>query len=575
MSLDITSYDPDELKRSLIEYVQTKPGFSDINYEGSAFNTVIDLLVRNTHYIAYMANMVATESFLDSAQLRANVVSHAQKLSYMPKSRTASTCVVNIKVIPSTPQQEYLLTCNKGSSFISTVDNQTFVFTTTSDAPVIKGDDGNYYADNVELKQGSLNRRRFLYSQNRIEIPNSNIDTSTIKLYVRPSSLSSDVAEYANANNIMDVDSNSLVYFLHESTTGNFVIEFGKGILGREPEQGEVVDIEFVSVEKVHANGLKKLIAATPIDGYSNIKVDVVTEAYGGAERDTIERMKFLAPRVYETQNRAVRDTDYEAIMIREFPFIKSAKAWGGEKNNPPFYGKIFLCAIPQAGFVIADSVKTIIQSKLSEFSVAGITPEIIDADFIGLRLKVGILFDESQNNETFTQISTRIQNVVSNYNETYLSTFDFWYNNSLLISLIQKELSAVYSIEIDKTSFIQFQTNISGYSKYQFDFINEIRPNSVKLSGIILDANASAQMIVDDGAGNIITRYTKNGIVNSEVIGTVDYQSGAIEFAVLILNKDKLSIEASIEQDNFYTRRNSVVYIDNCSIAHLDDRRI
>lgn len=577
MSLNLTSYDPQELKRSLIGFVQSKPEFSDIDYEGSAFNTIIDLLVRNTHYIAYMANMTAAESFLDSAQLRANVVSHAQKLSYTPKSRTASTAIVNLKVTPASTQSKFIVTCNKGSSFINTIGNVSYSFTNQNDVTLVKAADGNYYADNVELKQGNLLRQRFLYSQNTksIEIPNKDIDVSTMKVYIRSSLSDTEAVEYQRAENIIDVDTTSLVYYLFESTTGNYTMEFGKDVLGKNPDVGAIIDIEFVSVEKTHANGLKALIGATPIGGHSNITVTVKTEAYGGAERDTIERIKFLAPKVYEAQNRAVRDTDYETIMIREFPFIKSAKSWGGEKNSPPYYGKVFLCAIPQAGFVIADSVKTIIENRLSQFAVAGITPEIVDAEFIGLKLSVGILFDESQNNETFAQISSNLKQIIQKYNEDYLRTFDFWYNNSLLMKQINASLKSIYSIEIDKTAFINFTTKGGTRTLYSFDFINQVRPGSLLIENVIFDSNATNQSITDDSEGNIVAKYTKNGVQVADAIGTIDYQTGAVMFAAMILNSAENQVEVALEQDNFYTRRNKVVYIDTVEVMPLDDRRI
>jgi len=578
MSLNITSYDPDELKRSLIDFVQTKPEFSDINYEGSAFNTIIDLLVRNTHYIAYMANMTATESFLDSAQLRASVVSHAQKLSYIPKSQTASTCVVSLKVTPAKPQTSFILTCVRGSSFIATVGNDTYTFTNTNDVTLVKDPiDGNFYADNVELKQGNLIRKKFAYSTSsrKIDIPHTTIDTSTLRMWVSDSLTSVDAAEYAVATSIIDVDVDSTVYYLSESSLGTYTVEFGKNILGKEPTDQSVIELSFVSVEKNSANGLKNLIAATPIEGHSNITVTVTTEAYGGAERDSIERMKFLAPRVYEAQNRAVRDTDYETIMIREFPFIKSAKAWGGERNNPPYYGRIFLCAIPEAGFVIADSVKTIIENKISEYAVTGITPEIVDAEYIGLRLNVGVLFNETQNSETFNQVSTRLQSAITQYDDEFLRTFDFWYNNSLLVSKIQQDVPSVYSVEIDKTAFIEFQTKVGLQSRYEFDFVNEIRKGTLLIKDAIFDTNASNQLMYDDGLGNIVMSYDKGGVNKSVNVGKIDYITGSLNFSVMILNDAELEVTVELEDDNFYTRRNKVVYIDNSVVSLLDDRRL
>jgi hypothetical protein len=576
MALNITSYDPQELKQSLIEHIQTKPEFADFNYEGSTLNTVIDLLVRNTHYIAYMANMVSTESFLDSAQLRANVVSHAQKLSYIPKSRTATTAVVDLEVTPSGATNEISVICEKGSSFINTVGNVSYSFTNLNDVVLYKNETGKFVSTDVELKQGHLLRQRVLYSGTNkvIELLNKDIDTSTLRVFVKTSVNDTTHTEYLKVEDITTVDLNGNIFFISENSTGHYQVEFGKGILGKEPDSGAVVELEYVVPEKEHANGIKSLICASPVSGYSNVTVNVTTEGYGGAERNSIDYIKFLAPKIYEAQNRAVREGDYEALMLREFPFIKSAIAWGGEKNNPPFYGTTFMCAIPQDGFVIADSVKKVIEKRMSEFAVTSITPRMVDAEYLGLRLKVGVLFNADATSNTFEQTSSDIRNVVNQYNDEQLKTFDFWYNNSLLSQKIRERSPAVYSVEIDKEAFYTVDIRTNTKTKYRADLVNEVVEGSIKTSDVIFDINATEQKIYDKG-GKLYKSINKNGLAITEEIGTVDYKTGVIDFDAMILNTGKLTISFTPTTDNFYTERNYIVYIDQVYISRLTDRRV
>lgn len=570
----IVSYDPAELKSSLIQFLQSKESFEDFNYEGSALNTIIDTLVRNTHYIAYMANMVATESFCDSAQLRANVVSHAQKLSYVPKSKTASTIIVDLEVIPAVAPsaQVYAITANKGSVFIATVGNDNFQFTNTSEIVLYKTSTNRFKAVNVELKQGQLSKQQFLFTENgNIEIENADIDTSTLRVFIRSSEASTDQIEYLKVSNITDVETDSRVFYLSENTKGNFIIEFGKNVLGKEPETGAVITIEYVSTESNHANGLSTLFAATPIEGYSNIVVTVTTAAYGGSEKDSIDFIKFISPKVYASQERAVREQDYQALILKEFSFIKSAIVWGGEKNIPPYYGTVFISAIPHTGFVIAPNVKSIIENKLKQYSMMRTT--VIDANFIGLDLNIDVIFDSNSTTETYSIISAQIKSIIDEYNNS-LKTFDLWFNNSYLSKMIVDRIPSIVSVEISTTSFNDITIQQNKFVKYEIEFLNRLKPGSFVINDISLDVLATEQSIEDDSNGNIVKKITINDIENITTIGTIDYQTGKVQFSAMILNSGTMRCYADPFNLNFYTERNYITYINNTTINRISERR-
>lgn len=565
-NINLTSYDPDDLKASLIEFYQSRPGFEDINYEGSAINTIIDNLVRNTHYIAYMANIVATESFLDSAIIRSNIVSHAQKLSYTPKSRTASTIICDLTVIPSNTPSLASIVAPKGSTFINTVAGIAYSFINTDDVILSLNSEGRYVAKNVELKQGNLSREQFLYNRQlgKVVISNKDVDTSTLRVFYKPSQSSVSRIELNLNRNITELNETSSVYFLHENTRGNYEIEFGKDILGFEPLELSVIEVEYVVVEQDHANGLNTLFAASSISGYANIQVSVKTPAFGGAEKASNDMIKFLAPKIYEAQERAVRAQDFASLMLRDFPFLKSAIAWGGEDNVPPYYGRVFLSAVPQEGFTVVDSIKSVIQNRMKQYSM--LQTELVDVQYIGVDLSIGIIYLPSRTNKTFTQLSADILAVVDDYKDE-IKTFDKWFNNSLLVGKIKAKIPAIQSVEIIPSMFLEHSIQVAQDTLYTLEFNNKVVPKTFLIENINLDAFGSDQKIYDDGNGNIISSVIVNNIQRVNTIGSINYETGYVSFNTLFVSGTVFKATVKCNTDNVYTVRNSVVNINSSSV--------
>ena len=569
----ITSYDPDAIKSALIAFMQTKPDFVDFNYEGSAINTIIDLLVRNTHYLAFLANMTANESFLSTAQIRSNVVSHAQKLSYVPKSRTASNIVASLTVKPAAPSPKNNVTMSKGSTFINTIDGVQYSFVSPEDYVLFKDVAGNFVIENAVLKQGQLITQKYSYGGLPVQIANKNVDTSTIKMYVRSSS-TAERFEFTKAEDITQPAINERVFFLSENTSGYYEFEFGKNILGEEPITGAVIDIEYVAVAPTHANGLGTLIAASTIGGFSNIEVTVTTQAYGGSEKDDIERIRFIAPRIYKSQNRAVTESDFVGIVLRDFPFIKSAICWGGEKNVPPHYGRVYLSMIPVDGYEIVDSVKRSIESQVQKYTIMA-TPFVVDAHYIWLDLSIEYIFNDTKTTDTYQTIEAKIASVVNQFVDRNLTQFEFWYNNSELSDLIT-DIQGVESVQIRKTSFIEFDAMKGKKTKYAFSFENVITPGTFILKNYVLDISTTADVIADDGLGNLVRTFTKLGVVSKETVGTIDYSTGDVTFNVQFLSATPATLKAQVTPslDNFYTERNNVVSINSSVINRTTKKR-
>jgi len=558
--LNVTSLDTEDLKQSLISFVQEKPEFSDIDYEGSAINTIVDLLVYNTSFTSYQANMVANESFLDTAQIRRNVVSHSQKLSYVPKSTTASRIICDIEVIPVQKTNiSSSIVMDAGTQFIASSENTSFTFV-NKDSFVLSYSNvsQSYKAFDVDLYQGQRITERYTYSGQSINISNTNADTSTMLINVNST-------PYTKATSIDQFSNTSLLYFLGENQYTQSVVEFGKNILGLEPSDGDIVTITYIATEKDSANGLTNLVPASTISGYSNIITTVTTAAYGGSDRESIESIRFQAPKIYQAQDRALTETDYIPILKSRFPFIRSAIAWGGEKNIPPAYGNVFISILSDRA-KISSSIKQQMVSYLSSKNVGSITPTIVDAVIFNANLHIMFSYDSRSTNLNFSSLVVVIKEIVKNYNNEIFD-FGLFLNPSELISRI-KMISGITSVDIEKVVYKDIDVLKFENPVYSVNFMNKIYAGSLAIDGFSVANNSTNEKVRDDMQGNIVLSYVdSSSITQTSNIGTIDYESGKVEFGLNIIEGDNLRVFVQPLLDNFYVNQNQVVKIDQSNI--------
>ncbi|MDX1532734.1 MAG: hypothetical protein R3230_00850 [Nitrosopumilaceae archaeon] len=568
----VTSLDPDNIKDSLIEFFSQKPEFSDFDYEGSAINSIVDLLVRNAHMISYEANMVANESYLNSAQIRGNASSHSQKLSWVPRSRTSARLIADIVVTPRSDQPETSITCVAGSTFLRAVGGTTYTFTNTSDFTLFKNSvDSTYFVNDVELVQGQYISNTFIYdpvNTSKIFIPNVNVDTSTIRVFVKTSPTADSGVEFVKVDDISEVSTDSSVFYLGETRNEQYFIEFGKDILGAEPDVGSAIVIEYVVTEEEHGNKISELVAGSTIEGYSNITIDVTTPAYGGADKSTLEEIKFIAPRAYQSQNRAVRESDYVVEIKKRFPYIKSANVWGGEKNDPPYYGTVFISLITTDDVILTDTIKRDIEATLDSVNVVTITPQVVDTSYIDIDLNTQIIFNNKVTKKTFGEIKSIVSDIIESYADKILD-FDSYYNNSELIDLIRAGDNSIESVELDKTVYVTQSSVQNTLNKYSINFKNEIEEGSLVVSNIKTDINSISETIYDSD-GIIYNRRVINGNTVDVNIGTINYESGLVEFTLTNLNSGDIKITIEPTGDNFYSNLQSVLRLNNNSITQI-----
>lgn len=567
--LNVVTMDHDGLKQSLIQFLQSTE-FGDFNYEGSAINTIVDLLTRNSAYTGFLANMIANESFIKSAQIRANVVDHAQKLSYVPRTSTASKLVCSIEVTPANlPVSDLFIVMDPGTSFLASVNGTTYTFTNRVPYTLqFNNTSGKYFAEAVELYQGQLVTNRFFHLTNQTHsIPNQSCDSSTIYMTVQDQLTN----EFSEATTLDDLSPTSRIWMRGEDHLGRTTIQFGRNVFGVEPSTDSIIAIRYIATEAEHANGISSLVPAGSISGYSNISVTVTQPSYGGSDRDDIETVRYLAPKMYQMQDRALTSSDYIPLLKSRFPFIESGISWGGETNVPPVYGSVFLSLLSTNDGQITQSIKDEMIDFVSSRNVGSITPVIVDPVLIGIDLSIQFSYNSKLTTKTFNQLKTEVINVVEQYNSN-IRGFDLYYNESELVSMI-KDIVGVESVYIDKEVFDTLIVNRFPNAIYIFEFGNTIEQGSLYINDFIIDSSASSESIFDL-SGNIIYRKIVSGVTTDEIIGEINYETGSVSFtANFIQDANEFKLYVRPVEDNYYVSQNKIIYINNVDVSLLEVR--
>ena len=475
----IAELDFDTIKGNLRDYLRSQNQFTDYDFEGSGLNILLDVLAYNTHYMAYYLNMVGNEMFLDSALLRNSVVSHAKHLNYVPTSMVGSRAEVNIVVEDTTPTSGYsTITLPAYSQFESEqIDGTNYTFVNLEAYSASKNVTSNTYTfSNVWITQGeniSYNvgvdvtntRRRFL-------IPEANIDTSTLLVTVQNSDTDSTKSTYLLADDVTTLDSNSKVYFLEESDANRYTLYFGDGYIGKNLDDGNIVQLRYLSTSGDVSNKANSFTLTTSILNFSNVVVNSISAAAGGAQRDTIDRIKFLAPKFYTAQNRAVTKDDYGTLLLKDYPNVETISVWGGEENDPVVYGKIFISMKPKSGYVITNIEKDRIISELvANRNILTVTPQIVDPEYLYLKFDVSVNYDSTLTNTDEAGLIQIIKNTISNYNATELEQFNSTFRTSKLQNLIDISDNSFLGSDLITVTQKRFEPTLNESKNYTIDF--------------------------------------------------------------------------------------------------------
>lgn len=441
--LQITNLDFGGIKESLKTFLKQQDTLKDYNFEGSALSVLIDLLAYNTQYNAYYLNMVANEMFLDSSVQRNSVVSHAKLLNYIPKSAVAPKATIRLVVNQVTTGS---LTLPKFTSFLSeSVDGSNYTFVNT-DAVTVNVTANTATFNDLEIAQGIAAAYSFTYDSSTnpkqiFEIPDSNIDTATLTVSVQVSSSNSSSETYTLATEYMSLNSESKVYFLQEGMNGNYEIYFGDGIIGKTLLNNNVVNVSYLTTNGSAASGANSFTIMSSVGGFSNTIVTPIIAAYNGADRESIESIKYTAPKAYLTQGRAVTKDDYIFLIKNNSTSlpIESVSVWGGEENDPPVYGQLFCAIKPFGAFTLTPTQKEkIITEVIKPISVLTVEPVIVDPDYNYLLLNTTVLYDARKTTSTAGQIKDAVINTIKTFGTQTLNTFNSTFKLPELITQIQ-----------------------------------------------------------------------------------------------------------------------------------------
>jgi hypothetical protein len=540
--LNISQLDFDNIKANLKRFLSQQNTFNDYNFEGSGMSVLLDLLAYNTHYLSYNANILANEMYIDTADLRNSIVSLAKALGYTPNSPRAPMADLTIVVNGASGSS---LTMAAGTKFQTTVDNLTYNFVTT-DSTTISPVDNVYTFSNVKVYEGTYVTYQYTANTSDLDqrflIQSANADTTTLSVQVQNSPTDTTINTYTKATSITELDNTSKVYFLQEAEDGKFEVYFGDDVIGKALEDGNVVILKYVVTNKTNANGASSFTLSGNIGGFSDVTITTNSNAANGAEAETKESVKFNAPKSYSAQDRAVTVEDYKVKVNELYANAKSVSAWGGEDNDTPFYGRVYISIKAKSGSNLTQTTKDDLVTQLKKYSIASVTPVIVDPEQTDILLTSNVKYNEQSTTKTTATLKTDITNSLTNYNDNTLNQFDGVFRYSKVLELIDDAdtsiLSNITTLKIRKT----FTPTLNSATNYTVSYSNALyNPHSghnasaggiLSTTGFKVSGDTTNIYFFDDDGAGTIRRYYLVGSVRTYVdnsAGTIDYSAGTL----------------------------------------------
>lgn len=477
-ALRVTELDFNSIKENLKTYLRSQSQFQDFDFEGSGMSVLLDILAYNTHYMGYYLNVVGNEMFLDTAQLRGSAISHAKLMNYVPQSKHGAKAKVNIQVTPSISEDNssLSLTLDRYTKLLGeSIDGVNYPFITVYANTVTKTN-GSFTFSNVNLIQGEVVTLQYEMdpsnTNRRFKIPSANVDLDTVTIRVQESAANTDTKEWSLADDITEVTANSLVYFIEEDNDLNYTFYFGDNIIGKRPKDGNIIVCTYVDTIGSEANKVNSFALIQSVGGYSdNVTVSSSAASYSGTDKETIEQVKYRAPYFYTAQNRAVTTEDYATLITKDYPNIDSVSVWGGQDNDPPIYGKVFLSLKTKENYALSNLEKeNIKQSLIQNRNVLTVTPEIIDPEYTYVVIRGQVTYNPTLTSRTNAEIRQLIEAAIADYETSDLNTFSSTFRKSKLQSRIESAEGSITGSDI--RVFLQKRINIDPTIIKKYDVV-------------------------------------------------------------------------------------------------------
>lgn len=476
--LKIAELDFNGIRDNLKNFLKDQSEFSDYNFEGSGMSVLLDLLAYNTHYMGYYMNMIANEMFIDTALTRPSVVSHAKLLGYTPRSRVGSRALINVTFQEVSGGSNSALTIPRFTRFGSVPkDGVNYVFVTNENRVATKNNAGYFVFNNLELKEGQPNSYTFIYDsatnpKQIFELPDAGIDTSTLQVQVQESTQSIVLESFYLAEDATSVYTDSNVFYLEENRNGRYQIYFGDDVIGKKLKDGNIVIVSYVITSGADANGIRTFKLVDNVLNGVTPTIELSAESSSGEMEESVNSIKFTAPKSFIAQNRAVTKNDYIALINKRYPYYDSVSVWGGEEADPPVYGKIFFSLKPRGNYDITQSeIEYLKDTVIAPYSVLTVTPEYVAADYDYLNLSVNVIYDPRKTTKTAAAIQSTVRDAIVSFTNENLNTFNNTFKISRLIRAID---DADPSIENNTVAVVlekRFKPILGTPTSYRLDF--------------------------------------------------------------------------------------------------------
>ena len=484
-TLRVADLDFNSIRNNLKTYLNSQSEFTDYNFEGSGLSVLLDILAYNTYYNSFYLNMAANESFLDTAQIRQNILSQAKLINYIPSSAHAAEAMISVRVTPTTTENQTIsyLTIDKYTRLLGAdIEGTNYPFVTINSNTIQKSA-GSFYFANVWIKQGEVITQQFAMTANnrtaRFEIPSANIDSQTLTVKVQESAGNNYTEEYLLSSDITEVTSNSRIYFVEENENLNYTIQFGDGVIGYRPKNGNIVIATYLDTSGTAGNDISKFNFIDPIgDTYTgNVRVTTVQNSSVGGDKEDVDRIRLRAPQYYTAQNRCVTTRDYEALILKDYQHIDAISIWGGEENDPPVYGKVYISLKTKGYFTLTNLEKENIRNSLiRNRNVITVTPIIVDPDYIFITLRGKVFYDPGLTSKSANELLQIVKNTVYSYTDAELNTYRSVLKKSKLQAAIEAADPSITGSDL--SVFLQSRKliDLTSSKKYEFDFKTPIQ---------------------------------------------------------------------------------------------------
>ena len=608
-----TNLNFEDIKTSIKDYLRQNSNFSDFDFEGSNLSVLINTLAYNSYITAYNTNMVANESFIDSATLRENVVSLARNIGYVPRSKRAATAVVQF-VTTGISTTNSSITLQPGVFANSGVNQTNFIYSLPERVQV-----PSFFGQSqgmVTIYQGQYLEKEWTIDTSqpnqKYVLPNDSIDTSTLRVFVKESSSSTTQTEYKLLDSIVGITSITNMFLIQETSDEKYELLFGDGIFGKKLESGNVVTASYIKTDGKDGNGATNFNYAGTIKDESGGDITTATTrlitmipSENGDDIESVESIRNYAPRRFAAQNRAVTATDYEALLPSIYPNIQSVSAFGGEDLNPPQYGRVFIAAKPRNGNFLADSTKKSLLKSLKNYSIAGIVPSFVDLKFLYVELDSYIYYNTNFTGNADTLRANIVNSVIQYGGSSELNKFGGRFKYSKMISVIDNTDSSITSNITNIKIRRNLKTLPNTFSQYELCYDNEfyreldsynIKSTGFTVSGITGTVYLADKTIEGSDIGNLflfrITDDVEVDIVSSN-FGRVNYKKGeilintvnitstvqpegiveiqAIPLSNDVLGRKELYLQLSVENSNFTMRQDLIASGANVSGTRFD----